>query len=344
MDISGTNEIAPEVADPSQNAAKIFGADIKIPEWLHSLIKFPKKEELSRLANFMLIDIRLIFIIVSVYITIGTAITSAANNEAANDTNGNRTFEVSSRLEHQNLQVSGVSNSILWNCREKSLTKEYYKALYGLLFTAFTLIMLVFIVTRFSVLFANLHQGAANLKRALWRIQLLKYLRKRLKKNKDELDVANKQEELFDWKWFGKQWAKNDHGSTRSGSRSKVPKLHGSRSILIIPFCEALFLILALPFMLTTYDLNPMGCLAGPDEDAIEYNNVTGRVQLQFKQSVLNYQVAALVISIILMIPLAVFALLLPVQYHRITKRIYKNATDETKQHENNAETKQHEN
>ena len=107
---------------------------------------------LSRLANFILIDVRLIFIIVSVYVTIGTAITTTANNEAAIDTNGNRmTFNVTSRPEHANLWVTDVSNSVLWNCRENSITSHYYKVLYGLLFAVFVLILLVFIVTRMSV-------------------------------------------------------------------------------------------------------------------------------------------------------------------------------------------------
>ena len=332
MDNADVNDIVPQTSGLPEN---------DIPEWMDSLIdniRFPKKQELSRLANFMLIDIRLIFIIVSVYITIGTAITTAANNEAANDTNGNGTFDLTSRSEHQNVVVSQVTNSVLWNCREKSLTKEYYRALYGLLFSTFTLIMLVFIVTRSSVLFANLQQGADRLKKALWRIQLLKYLRKRIKQhikeNEDKVD-ADEQERKF-FKSFSEELdLERKHESIQGGTgitrlTAKVPKVHGS--ILIIPFFEALFLVLALPFMLTTYDLNPMGCLAGPDEDAIEYNNVTGKVHLQFKQSVLNYQMAALIISILLMIPLAVFALLLPVQYGRITKKMGQNLKAKQKQ------------
>ena len=324
MDNADVNDIVPQTSGLPEN---------DIPEWMDSLIdniRFPKKQEWSRLANFMLIDIRLIFIIVSVYITIGTAITTAANNEAANDTNGNGTFDLTSRSEHQNVVVSQVTNSVLWNCREKSLTKEYYRALYGLLFSTFTLIMLVFIVTRSSVLFANLQQGADRLKKALWRIQLLKYLRKRIKQhikeNEDKVD-ADEQERKF-FKSFSEELdLERKHesigGADKTRLSTKVPKIHGS--ILIIPFFEALFLVLALPFMLTTYDLNPMGCLAGPDEDAIEYNNITGQVHLQFKQSVLNYQIAALIISILLLIPLAVFALLLPVQYGRITKKMGQN-------------------
>ena len=299
----------------------VFSA--QMPEWLNNLIdniKFPRKEELSRLANFILIDIRLIFIIVSVYITISTAITTTANNEAANDASGNREFNVSSRSDHQNLQVSHVTNAVLWNCREKSVTNQYYKVLYGLLFTAFSLILLVFIITRLSVLCGNISEELANLKQALWRIQLLKYIRKQVKKYKNELDKLYKQEELFDW--FSKEWIRNHHNGTEESPRRhkkiNVSKIHFS--MLIIPFFEALFLIVALPFMLTTYDLNPIGCLVGPDEDAIEYDNVTGKVHLQFTVSVLNYQIGALIISVILITPLASLAFLLPVQYCRITK------------------------
>ena len=278
MDKAGANVIKPETSGLPDN---------DIPKWMVELIdniRFPKKQELSRLANFMLIDIRLIFIIVSVYITIDATITTAANNEAANDTNGNGTFDLTSRSEHQNVLVSQVTNSVLWNCREKSLTKQYYRALYGLLFSTFTLIMLVFIVTRSSVLFANLHQGADRLKKALWRIQLLKYLRKRIKQhikeNEDKAD-ADEQEKFF--KSFSKELnSEREHKSIGGTGKNKliksirVPKIRCS--LLIIPFFEALFLVLALPFMVTTYDITPIGCLAGPDEDAIEYNNVTGKV------------------------------------------------------------------
>ena len=341
MDNADASDIVPETSGLPEND---IPPKNDTPEWMDTLIdniRFPKKQELSRLANFMLIDIRLIFIIVSVYITIGTAITTAANNEAANDTNGNGTFDLTSRSEHQNVLVSQVTNSVLWNCREKSLTKQYYRALYGLLFSTFTLIMLVFIITRSSVLFANLQQGTDRLKNALWRIQLLKHLRKRIKQHTKGNKDSDGQEIFF--KSFSEELdlerkPESIGGADKTRLSTKVPKIHGS--ILIIPFFEALFLVLALPFMLTTYDLNPMGCLAGPDEDAIEYNNVTGKVHLQFKQSVLNYQVAALIISITLMIPLAVFALLLPVQYGRITKKMGQNLKPKSEENQRKTENK----
>ena len=287
-------------------------------------IKFPRKDVIVRLTNFILIDIRLIFIIVSVYVSIGTAITATANNEAADDANGNGTFDITSRPEHSNLQISDVSNAVLWDCREKSITKQYYKVLYGLLFTSFVLILLVFIVTRMSVLFGNMHRGLSHLHKALWNIQLLKYVRKKLKRT--EIDHKHLLER------FVAEWQYKEHindSDTIYGHTDH--EFRHFALLLLCPFFEAFILTIALPFMLTTYDINPIGCLVGPDEDAIEYNNVTGKVQLNFTEGVLAYQKAALTISIVLMVPIAFLAIMLPIQYNRTTKEITKDIDISTK-------------
>ena len=271
--------------------------------------KFPKKKELSRLAKFVLIDIRLIFIVVSIYITIGTAITTAANNEAADDGKGNRTFNVTSRPEHMNLHIGDVSNSVLWNCRENSVTNQYYKVLYGLLFATFVLVLLVFMVTRMSVLFGNMTRGLSHLNVALWNMQLLKHMRKKLKQKESDFEPERQ------LNWFIDKWLDEDDANSKSSTSIRC-------SMLIIPFFEVVFLIIALPFILTTYDINPIGCLAGPDENAIEYNNVTGKILLRFTEGVLTYQKAALTISIVLMVPIIFLAIMLPVQYYRIANRM----------------------
>ena len=293
-----------------------------IPAWLKDLIDntpaFLNKKELSRLANFVLIDIRLIFIVVSVYITIATAITTSANNEAANDSNGNRTFNLTSRPEHTNVPISDVSNSVLWNCRERSVTNEYYKVLYGSLFVAFVLVLLVFMVTRMSVLFGNMTKELSHLNETLWNMQLLKHMRKKLKEK--EIDIKRELHlNRFIDEWLNEDDHHHHHDDRKFSSKRSTSICH---SMLIIPFLEAVLLVIALPFMLSTYDINPIGCLVGPDENAIEYNNITGRVQLRFTEGVLAYQTAALTISIILMVLIIFLAIMLPAQYYRITKRM----------------------
>ena len=297
---------------------------------------------LLRLATFILVDVRLIFIIMSVYITICTAITSAANNEAAADVNGNGTFDLTSRSEHNDLRISDVSNSVLWNCREKSITRKYYKILYGALSVAFAVILSMFILTRLSILWGNMRPGLDYLNKAMWHIQIIKKLRDYLEYKRGRTPTQYKNNKIFP----------HDQGNNISTLPEKLSDwsvncklkemiLDDTKSnkgllcsMLIIPFMEAVFLIIALPFMLTTYDINPVGCLVGPDEDAIQYNNVTGRVELKIAKSVFVYQKAALAIFIVLMIgPIPFFAGFLLYKYIRITRGIAKNIEKKLKTH-----------
>ena len=310
--------------------------------------KFSKMRgsELSRLANFVLVDVRLIFVIVSVYITISSAIMSAANNEAAADANGNGTFDLSSRSgEHIDRDISDVSNSVLWNCRENAVSRRYYRLLYGSLLGSFGLILLVFLLTRLSILWGNMRQELNYLHEAMWHIQIIKCLRYYLKSKMSNHQVTNQACEklvknLSEGRWPSSTMGiaedtkdKNDKAILVS-TKNKKHKTDKALlcSLLIIPFSEAFFLIVALPFMLTTYDLNPIGCLVGPDEDAIEYNNVTGIVQLQFTKGVLNYQTAALVVFLVLILgSFLIFALLLLLHYLKITRSILKQIAKKVK-------------
>ena len=67
-------------------------------------------------------------------------------------------------------------------------------------------------------------------------------------------------------------------------------------TISAIPYCEAIFLVFAMSFILTSisYDIHPLGCLIGPDEDAIRYENKSAKVILDFTQGLLQYQMIAL--------------------------------------------------
>ena len=285
-----------------------------------------KWSELPRLANFVLVDVRLIFVIVSVYITISSAIMSAANNEAAADANGNGTFDLSSRSGGQDdhHDILDVSNAVLWNCREQAVSRRYYRLLYGSLLGSFGFILLVFLLTRLSIIWGNTRSEMNHLHDAIWHIQIIKCLRYHLKNKKiyGDQDTST----IFG----GQNTALACNKLVKSLSNGRWPSRDTKDklllcSLLIIPFSEAVCLIVSLPFMLTTYDLNPIGCLVGPDEDAIEYNNVTGRVQLHFTKGVQNYQTTALVVFLVLMVgSLVVFASLLLLHYLRITKNILK--------------------
>lgn len=323
------------------------------------------------MANFVLVDVRLLFIIMSVYITICTEITSAANNEAAADANGNGTFDLTSRPEHNDLPISDVSNAVLWNCREKSITRTYYTVLYGALSAAFALILSVFILTRLSILWGNMRPGSHDLNKAMWHIQIINKLRNYLeyKREPERVQISkrktndrnhitnlrkNLEEKLENWSREDELDKLNSPDLANKGSNdiTKLPenlskwsegelenqikedtKSSKGRlcSMLIIPFMEAVFLIVALPFMLTTYDINPVGCLVGPDEDAIVYNNITMKVELKIAKSVFAYQKAALIIFIVLMLGPIPFAGFLLYKYIRIARGIAKSIEEKLK-------------
>ena len=332
-----------------------------------------KTRNLLRLANFILVDVRLLFIIMSVYITISTAITSAANNEAAADANGNGTFDLTSRPEHNDLPVREISNAVLWNCREKSITRTYYTVLYGALSVAFALILSMFILTRLSILWGNMRPGLRDLNKAMWHIQIINKLRNYLEyKREQERQIAqHKTSDHNQGNKFGDdfeakiaKWSREDAleklNSTLTNKRlhdqgsniSKLPEILSKWSegelreqiledteyskgqlcsMLIIPFMETVLLIVSLPFILTTYDINPVGCLVGPDEDTIAYNNITGRVELKITKSVFAYQKAALIVFIILMGPIPFFAAFLLYKYIRIARGITKSIEEKLK-------------
>ena len=137
-------------------------------------VKAPLKDlrrhakDASRLFNFLLIDIRVLFIIVSVYTTVASVISTTAHNEAIKDTTSERPFNVTNRPEHIDVIVQEVSNAVLWDSRENSVTRSYYKSLYGLLFTSFGLISTIFIGARLTVMCGWRPRLSHNLHHILW--------------------------------------------------------------------------------------------------------------------------------------------------------------------------------
>ena len=259
-------------------------------------------KEISRLSNFLLIDIRVLFIVVSVYTTVAAVISTAAHNEATKDSTSERTFNVTDRPEHMDVNVTEISNAILWDCREKSVTRRYYRSLYGLLFMSFGLIVLIFIGARLTVMCGWRSRLSRNLHNILWRLVLIKRLRQLVLRYGTNDPRTKEKAEIYYQQWNSKQ----------------QEKVHWT--ISAVPYFEALFLVFALPFILTSYDLHPLGCVVGPDEDSIEYFNDTGRVELGFPEGLVVYQKFALGASMVLMAPIAIFGFILVWRYKTITR------------------------
>ena len=263
-------------------------------------------KDISKLSNFILIDIRVLFIVVSVFTTVAAVISTTAHNEATSDANSERAFNVTALPEHADVIVREVSNAILWNCRQKSVTSSYYKTLYFILFASFIAIMVVFIGARLSVMCGWRYRLGANLQNILWRLVLVKRVKQLiLRYGADDPRTKEKAKIYFD------QWHK--------GSEERVRWW-----ISVIPYCEAVFLVIAMPFILTSYDIHPLGCLIGPDEDSIRYDNESAKVTLDFPNGLVQYQKFALSSSAFIMVPIGVFAFMLVCNYKKVTRSMGK--------------------
>ena len=74
-----------------------------------------------------------ILLVVSVYTTLLSIIDQASTKEAIKDANNQSVFNINEEIK--NVTVSAISYSILWNCRDYSVTKRYYKGCYVALIT-----------------------------------------------------------------------------------------------------------------------------------------------------------------------------------------------------------------
>ena len=85
-------------------------------------------DKASKWTSFVLVDLKIVFIITFVYVSAVNLISTTANNEATIDVNYNGTFNVTT--EHINVNVDCIDDAVLWSCRHHSMTKNYYKILY----------------------------------------------------------------------------------------------------------------------------------------------------------------------------------------------------------------------
>ena len=86
-----------------------------------SCFKFwPKKSTSARLLLF-----------VSTYTTLLAIVDQTSTKEALKDADNQSRFNINE--EFRNVTVSAISKSILWNCRDYSVTSKYYKGFYTFL-------------------------------------------------------------------------------------------------------------------------------------------------------------------------------------------------------------------
>ena len=244
--------------------------------------------------GYFFIDIKVTFIIIYVYISVVNLMSTTANNQAKQDRESPELFNLTSRPEHTNVNVSSIDDATLWSCREYSPTSTYYVALYWMLLATFSVILLFYCTSK-SLALWNITSHTN-----LWHMAVMKQLREHIKDN--QLQSYNKvyQNLLSD--------------TIPTSVEGKIKKIPGVRGIKLIPWFSLMGLTSAMVLGALSYDLHLISCIDGIPEDSISYDNATQTVEFRYKKSVLDFQKASAFsafLSLIAIFVLALFFLLL---------------------------------
>ena len=254
-------------------------------------------------------DIRMILVLTAVYVTLLSQFAHNANQEATGDIHSGRIFKVNSEFINNSIS-GGVSDRILWNCREYSSTNFYHKTLYGGLILSYLTAIVIYFVARVFItgFVANAAWTLTHHDKKIHHLELMANGRKmiyQLSRNlQQKMNCAIKRKQAFDEfkaeiEELSTDW--NVRWKNLVGEHYKGKKfLYNWLTILyVIPRYETLIMLAIVTFALTSYDIHPLGCLADID---VMYNEIEMSVTLQVSESVIRYREASVIVIFLLIL------------------------------------------
>ena len=281
-------------------------------QWVRGKLKFSDvKSEVKSLLNLNIVtlgdhipsavyttDVRLIFIVTAVYASLVAQFTQNANQETEGDISSGMNFKINAKFTNHSIS-GGVSDRILWNCREDSRTNFYYRTLFlGLILSYFLTIVIYFLARVFITLFvANTAWRLTYDCKKTHHLELMANGLKMINQLKRDMDqTINSKRSFDDFKKevdkLATDWNKKWHHLV--GGRNDKKFLYNWLTILyIIPRYETLIMLAMVTFALTSYDIHPLGCLSHID---VSYNETEMSVTLNMSQNVIRYQQASVIL------------------------------------------------
>ena len=252
----------------------------KIADRAVSLAKDVLEENLWTI--YLFIDLQLVFVFTHMYTSAINLISSTANTEATKDRQSGKLFTVT-RM-HPNVSVTEIDDAVLWNCREDSVTKNYYRLLYFMCILALgigLLTLLIVKLTTFVKLGCEYDRYTAT---KLWHMAVVQHLKKA------EIDAS-------------KQSSKSRERDTAKDSmyiellKEDAPEEVQKQITSFDKFCKTFIpclltvsTVCIMLFSFLSYDLHPVACLAEPGIDTIEYVNADMRVAIRYTGSAIVFQ------------------------------------------------------
>lgn len=277
---------------------------------------------------YFLVDLRVVYIITFAYITTINLISSTASLHASTDKSNLMLFDVSS--EYINVEVTSITDDVLWNCRPLSYTSGYYKFLYWMVITV-TLIVLIGYSTikLITLLMVSNNCGCqcccvckcSTLKHGLtmlWRIAI--------------------HQQIVCWLSNGRRDMPNEDALAYDKLLKEpipdniVEELKHWKNICrsVIPYILLLLLVVILCLSFLSFDLHPLACISEPEEELITYEE--NRVELKFSTGLLIFQK----INAILAAVLAIAFIICAKCFFSITKKIVSDLQEHVEEEKNN--------
>ena len=279
-------------------------------------------EKASKWTVYFLIDLRVLFIISYVYISVIYLISTTANSEANADINSMQLFNITSLPNHTNVKVSYIDDALLWSCRNLSVTKSYYKYLYIMLFTAFAVTMMFLVITKLTILFGN-RAGISH----LWKIAAVQYLRDSVQTipcvrpvyitdpiaisamnvispdsvvrdhdsdNNPDLGLAKRYLNLlkkYESKRFFTDKVCNKSTSKSTEKQKLVSQItYFNRCRLVNIFISVIYMLIIVSLAFMSYDLHALSCIAETSDEFIDYDPFTNTVELRYSDNMKSFQ------------------------------------------------------
>ena len=227
-----------------------------------------KVNKASRWTIYFLVDLKAVFIITYVYISVVNLISSTADSEATRDAQSMIKFNVTSHPDHETVEVDIIDNAILWKCRDKSVTKHYYRGLYWMLIAAILLILIVFTIVKLCIVVAASHGSTY-----LWRLAVLEHLHETLNTGKYHDEDAL---------WYDRLLSQKGLKINISKGAYQLRKILLTVSVITLP--------IAILLSALSYDLHPLSCIFGISEDTISYNETSKTVEIRYSDGILLFQ------------------------------------------------------
>ena len=246
---------------------------------------------------YFLVDLRVVYIITFAYITTVNLISSTASLHASTDKNKLMLFDVSS--EYMDVNVTSISDAVLWNCRPLSPTSNYYKFLYWMVIIVTLTVLIGYSTAKLiTLLMVSNTCGCkcctcrcSSLKHGLtilWHIAIHQQIVHLLLKNR--VEQYNNDADAYD------KLLKEPIPNNIVAELSFWKNLR--RSIIPYILLFLLFTILGLAYL--SFDLHPLACISEPEEDLITYEE--NRVELEFSTNLLVCQKVNAILVFILAI------------------------------------------